>query len=840
MLNINGYNALRNDRDYKRGGGVAALIKDTIPFSTWPQLSDPEYETIWFTLRPPRMPRMFSHITFGIIYHPPKANNWKMTQHICHCLDTVLQKHPSSGIFIIGDMNHLKDNSIRSAYNLRQIVNKPTRGNHILDKVLTNLSPLYGTPLILPQIGRSDHHAVLCQPCPDYSILDNTPVTRTTRVSGKNEKALFAGALMGTDWTPLYRLPTCQQQFEYYSRIIDDLLDTFLPVKSTVARHNDKPWITDRYRNLINQRQKALLSGEMDNYKLLRNKINRMSHQLRSTFYETKVSDLSHTNHKKWWSCLNNLMGRKQSSNAMSNLASQLANGDEETLANMINKTFQSVSCDLPKLQPTHQHPPSLLPDEYHVSVEEVEKKLMAVNPHKASGPDGIPNWILSDFPGYLAPPLAAIFNSSFIEGFIPVLWKSADVVPLPKVKPPLRLDKDLRPISLTPVVSKIQESFMHSWMWDFIKVLIDKWQFGAIRGTCTTHAIIHMLHDWLGGLDKSKDGNFAQVVLLDYAKAFDRIDANILMKKLEAMAIPDPLLRWIECFLSNRRQRVKVGQSTSNWLDIWGTVPQGTLIGVLCFIAMINDLSTDCKTIKYVDDTTIYNVTNDIHDNKLQVAVNEALGWSDSNSMRINAAKTKQMVISFSKTPPAVPNIIVNNEVIERVSNITLLGIRLNEQLTWHDHVEYMYKKANKRFFFLSQLKRTKLSSKEIVKVYLTLIRPVLEYACQAWHGGLNDNQTQLLESLQQRVMKMVYPSLTYDQAMITANIPSLYDRRETMCRRMFQDSQMADHKLFPLLPPLKDRVYNHRHCYKFHLPKVSTNRFKNTFINYCLFNKF
>jgi hypothetical protein len=214
-------------------------------------------------------------------------------------------------------------------------------------------------------------------------------------------------------------------------------------------------------------------------------------------------------------------MGRNQRFNAMTNLANQLTDGDELALANKIKLTFQSVSSSLPKLIPTHQSPASILPDQYCVSVEEVEKNLLKIKPHKACGPDGIPNWIYRDFAGYLAAPIACIFNSSFREGHIPSIWKSADVVPIPKINPPRRLEKDLRPISLTPVICKTQESFMYSWVWDIIKAKIDKGQFGALKGTSATHALITMVHDWLTSTDDCRKKNFVYIVLLDYAKAF-------------------------------------------------------------------------------------------------------------------------------------------------------------------------------------------------------------------------------------------------------------------------------------------------------------------------------
>ena len=840
VIDISGYNIVRNDRSNRQGGGVAALIRDTIPHFTWPQLIDPCFESLWITMRPNKMPRIFSHVTVGVIYHPPRANNWEMTQHICKCVDSILQKHPSTGLIITGDMNQLKDQHIKSSYSLKQTVTKPTRGNNILDKVLTNMASLYGTPLILPQIGKSDHFAVLCQPSPDYDKIGVEPETRIVRTSGHNEKALFASALMNIRWEPMYAMTNCSDQFNFFLQNITDLLDDFLPLKSVTYRKSDKPWITQRYKDLIAKRQRALFDGNFEDYKALRNKVNRMSRSLRSTYYSSKVSGLSADGSKKWWNSINELMGRKQSNNAMVNLANQHTDGNVKELADKINKTFQSVSADLPKLQATHQHPASVLPDKYSVSVDQVEKKLIKINPKKSVGPDQVPNWVFIDFAGFLAGPIACIFNSSFREGYIPEIWKSADVVPLPKVNPPKKLDKDLRPISLTPVLSKVQESFVHSWMWEIIQPLLDKLQFGAVKGTCTTHALILMLHDWLKATDNSRKKNFIQIVLLDYAKAFDHINPNILMQKLTNMDIPDPLLRWVECFLMNRRQRVKIGTTTSEWLEIWGTVPQGTLIGVLCFICMINDLQTDCTTVKYVDDTSIYHATNNPEDHSLQVAVNTALQWSKSNDMRINPAKSKEMIVSFAKEKPTVPNIIIDGMNIERVQTCTLLGITLNEDLTWHDHIEKVYKKASQRLFFVAQLRKSRMSGNELVTVYISLVRPILEYGCQLWHGGLTVHQGTLLESIQERALAIAFPQLSYTNALSQANLPTLHQRRDDLCKRMFHDAQDPCHKLNALLPPERIITHNQRNAYKYPLPKCHTNRFKDSFINYCLFSNF
>ena len=217
---------------------------------------------------------------------------------------------------------------------------------------------------------------------------------------------------------------------------------------------------------------------------------------------------------------------------------------------------------------------------------------------------------------------------------------------------------------------------------------------------------------------------------------------------------IPHSLLGWAECFLMNRHQRVKIGQSTTSWPEIWGTVPQGTLLGVLFFLCMINYLRTECHAIKYVDDTTISHVTNRSADLTLQQSVDTTIAWSESNSTRINAAKTKEMVMCFAKNEPNIPNITVGDTQLEQVADCKLLGVCLNNKLTWHTHVDYMHKRTCTRLHFLAQLRKTRMTSKVMVKVYTTLVRPLVEYASQVWNSNLTGEQSTIIESIQDKAL--------------------------------------------------------------------------------------
>ena len=159
-------------------------------------------------------------------------------------------------------------------------------------------------------------------------------------------------------------------------------------------------------------------------------------------------------------------------------------------------------------------------------------KLLATLNPSKACGPDEIPNWLLKEYAELLAFPVSKIINSSFKEQRLPKIWKFADVSPLPKLKPVEDLKKHLRPISLTPCLSKVAEECV---VVDYVKStvlnVLDPSQYGAVPKSSTTQALIHMLHHWTKGCDGN--GATVRVTLYDYKKAFDLIDHWILVNKL-------------------------------------------------------------------------------------------------------------------------------------------------------------------------------------------------------------------------------------------------------------------------------------------------------------------
>jgi len=208
---------------------------------------------------------------------------------------------------------------------------------------------------------------------------------------------------------------------------------------------------------------------------------------------------------------------------------------------------FVSVSSHLPPLSPLSQGHSGVQDginnsnsdDDtpvYTISLEDVKQELSRINVYKAPA-DGIPNWFLRAFAPFLSVPLCAIYNASIKQSFVPMGWKSAEVVPVPKVPTPTDLTNDLRPISLLTTAAKVLESFGRIRILDLVTPQLDQQQFGCLAGRSTLHARVSVLHLWTTSLDA---GQAVRTVFMDFRKAFHLVYHNILLKKYIRSRFPN------------------------------------------------------------------------------------------------------------------------------------------------------------------------------------------------------------------------------------------------------------------------------------------------------------
>ena len=211
-LTMEGFCLKRKDRNNGRGGGVGCYIRNDINYKRLVDMEDAELEVIWFKIMPKKMPRKCTSILLACIYFTQQTVFLQMRDHIITCVDTVIRSHPECGVIITGDFNQLEDNFLRTHYRFVQVVEVVTRGKATLDKIWTKMVEVYTPPVIISELGTSDHSMVLWEPkCSKY-VDTGKFIYVTVRCMDPKEKETFAMALSVIKWEPLYILETCEEQ----------------------------------------------------------------------------------------------------------------------------------------------------------------------------------------------------------------------------------------------------------------------------------------------------------------------------------------------------------------------------------------------------------------------------------------------------------------------------------------------------------------------------------------------------------------------------------------------------------------------------------------------------
>ena len=407
-------------------------------------------------------------------------------------------------------------------------------------------------------------------------------------------------------------------------------------------------------------------------------------------------------------------------------------------------------------------------PEILRVTEQRVQRALEVLNPSKACGPDRTPNWLLKEYCDLVAYPITEILNASYTEQRLPTIWKMADVTPLPKKKPVVDIKKELRPISLTPCISKVAEEFVvDGFVKPAVMSVLDHNQYGAIPNSSTTMALISMLHSWSLGTDGN--GAIVRTLLLDYRKAFDLVDHNILVRKLRNQCkLPTSIINWIIDFLSDRlHQSVFLNGAQSP--PVHHRVP--------------------------VDNTTTSEVVVKGGVSHMQAIANRVIEWSRENRVQLNADKCKELRISFAKEQRAFDPVIIEEKEVELVTSTKLLGLTIANDLTWNDHVTVITKKASKRLYFLTQLKRAGVPKQDLAMFYVSCVRSVIDYAAPVFSNGLPQYLKNELVRLEKRAISIITSGKC--NSAIEVGVTPILEHHYALCSKLFDKNLVLSTEL-------------------------------------------
>ena len=373
----------------------------------------------------------------------------------------------------------------------------------------------------------------------------------------------------------------------------------------------------------MKERNKCKLSGNISAYKTLRNKVSALIDIAKKDAYRSKIED-GKSDPRNIWKLFQDFGMDKKERENKSNIKLK---SDDKLVTNQIDLTeifndyFVNIASKLKEspiqtdFAKLNNYVSAKVPSDTEFKIPMtthtfVKKFLSSLNVNKSTGLDNIGPKILKLSADVITPSILYIVNKSISISQFPDLWKEAKVKPL--FKSGCKDDiNNYRPISILPTVSKLIEKWVEMQFSQYLNEfnLLHKSQSGFRPRHLTESALILMVDSWLKAIN---EGKIVGCVLVDFRKAFDLVDHEILLRKLKCYKCNDSCLSWFESYLCHRKQRVSLNNNLSSTSEVIHGVPQGSILGPLLFLIFINDLplylQNNTSTIDlYADDTTIY-----------------------------------------------------------------------------------------------------------------------------------------------------------------------------------------------------------------------------------------
>ena len=775
----------------KNFGGAALLIKNELSYVEREDLdfSCTNYETKFIEIIKNK-----EKIVIGCIYRHPSGNIEEFTNALESKLTKIYKE--KSRCIICGDLNidalkidkhNQTSNFFKSILTNNYIpqITLPTRItentitliDHIMVKTtIDSINDVKNCGNIYSDI--SDH-------LPNFLLLSfhkkqtqiniqNRPIIR---IYGQKNTAKFIDAMNNENWQEIYCQNDPTTALEIFIKKYENHYNACFPLKRlSRLRAKDKKWITIgllksiKHKNALYKKYiKRPTEENRNKYKRYRNILNKCLRQSEKNYYIKEINE-----NKKNLSTLWRIFGpminpnKTKKSRRITMLKDCDKNiCDEYDMANAFNNYFAEIANKIAQTIPRSNEFVKYLGENNPNSIylhpsnpNEIAKLIDKLNNKKATGPDNIHIKTVKSIKEIISKILTHVINICFTNGMYPEQLKTAKVIPIHKKNDPTD-PSNYRPISLLSCMNKIIEKVIYSRLESFLTHydFFYDYQFGFRNNHSTETALIEIIDSIRQNID---DNYFTMGLYIDLTKAFDLVDHNILLHKLNHNGIRGTANSLFKQYLSNRQQYVQLGNKKSQTKCINIGVPQGSVLGPILFIIYVNDIhrSTDANIRLFADDTNIFIKNKDplLLKQNMITEFNKINQWFTDNRLILNTSKTQFNIFCRKNkaVPPQLNQILLNNIIVERSHHVKYLGLILDDKLTWREHISDLETKLIKILRSFKIMKQW-LPEKEKLQLYYAYFHSKVKYGIQLY-GTANRASIKKIQILQNKTIKTLF----------------------------------------------------------------------------------
>ena len=758
-------------------GGACILVKKGIEYKDLPDIMSHSVRGI---IECCAIELPSQKLTILCVYRPPKITN---LHQFYENLDIILKKisKPSKKIIMCGDFNIdiLKKNRISMDfeyflmnYDLKLEINKPTRPHSktCLDNFAHNSKQSCHSETV--DFGLSDHTAQIFKMKVNKFSQIKTWKTSRRDISEEN-LIIFRNHLQNLSFSDIYSTEDPNVAYDNFLDIFQLLYDLCFPFKTVTLRSEKKiKWVSRGIR-ICSKKQRQLLWKQRLNptsenkttfktYSKKFKKIIKLTQKAQNNFLIKNSKNKSKTS----WQIINSTKSISEPITRIKN--NNLTITDPNEIAQSFNDFFIDQISDPPltttknNIKITHNpHSIFMTP----AVPQDIARVIKSLKNKKSYGYDGISTNVIKFVSSIIANPLSHIINASIFAGTFPDSLKPTIVKPLHKKNSKEEI-ANYRPIALIPVFSKIFEKVIYESFLSFLtkfNILCDE-QKGFRKNKNINMAIYDLINKIMVNVDKKIP---ICTIFTDMTKAFDYVNHQTLLAKLEAYGIRGNALCLIKSYLSGRLQYTEISKICvkskrevkylSSPRKIKYGVPQGSVLGPLLFLLYINDLPRHIPypCVLFADDSTILIdcLNKELYEREINNSLKLIINWLHNNNLIINLNKTNIMHF-YQKILPLNLKINYKEQTIDRVNVAKFLGILIDSQLTWKPQAEEVCKRLSTSAYAIFNLSK-KVNVDTLMVAYHGLVVSILRFGVVFW-GNCSERET--IFKAQKRCIRSIF----------------------------------------------------------------------------------